>query len=53
MIRIGENLSDEFPVQNGLEHGHVRPPLLFDFALQCDIVKVEGNKDGLELNGTY
>jgi len=32
-IRVGENLSDIFPIRNGLKQGDVLPPLLFSFAL--------------------
>jgi hypothetical protein len=32
-VRIGKNLSDSFPVQNGLKQGNALSPLLFNFAL--------------------
>ena len=33
-IRVGKNLSDMFPIWNGLKQGDVLTPLLFDFALE-------------------
>jgi len=32
-VRVGENLSEMFPIRNGLKHGDVLSPLLFNFAL--------------------
>jgi len=31
-VRVGKNLSDMFPIRNGLKHGDTLPPLLFNFA---------------------
>ena len=47
------NVSDRFPIRNGLKLGDALTPMLFNFALQNANMMFHVNQDGLKLNGIH
>jgi len=52
-VRIGNYLSYSFPIENGLKQGDALSPLLFNFALEYTIRKVQETNLGVDMNGTH
>jgi hypothetical protein len=52
-VQVGKNLSDIFPIRNGLKQGDALSPLLFNFTLEYAIRSIQVIQDGLKLNGTH
>jgi len=52
-VQVGKNLSDTFPIRNGLKQVDALLPLLFNFDLEYAIMRVQVKQDGLKLNGTH
>ena len=52
-VRVGKNVSDKFPIRNVLKQGVATTPMLFNFALEYAIRRVQVNQDGLKINGTH
>jgi hypothetical protein len=52
-IHTSKNLSDKFPIQNGLKQRNALSLLLFNFTLEYAIQGAQENQVGLKLNGTH
>ena len=52
-VKVGKHLSDMFPIRNGLKQENALLPVLFNFALDYSIRRVQVYQDGLKLNGTH
>ena len=46
-------VSSSFPIENSLKQEDALLPLLFNFALECAIRKVQETNLGLDMNGTH
>ena len=52
-VQVGKNLSDRFPIRNGLKQGDTLSPVLFNYAFEYAIRRVQINQNGFKLNGTH
>ena len=48
-FRVNKHLSDMFPIKRSLKKGYALSPVLFNFALECAIRRIQVNQDGLKL----
>jgi hypothetical protein len=51
--QTGKHLSDSFPIQKNLKQDDALSPMLSDFSGEKGITKVQQNKEGMKLHGTY
>jgi len=50
-VQVGKNLSNMFPIKNGLKQGDALTPQLFNFALVYAIRRVQVKPGELEIKG--
>jgi hypothetical protein len=52
-VHISKNLSEKFPTQNGLKEEDALSPLLYNFALEYAIRRVQENQQVLKFSETH
>jgi hypothetical protein len=52
-VCVRTHFPDTFPIENGVKHRDALSPLLFNFAVEFAIRKVQENQVGLKFNGTH
>jgi len=52
-VRVSKNLSDIFPIRNGLKQRDALSPVLFNFALEYAIRRIQVNPESWKLNGIH
>jgi len=53
IVHVGKNVFDRITIRNGLKQGDAPSPMLFNFALEYDVMRVQEKQDGLKLSGTH
>ena len=48
-VRVGKHLLAIFPIKNDFKQGYTLPPLLFNFASEHAIGRVQVNEDDIEI----
>jgi hypothetical protein len=52
-VSVGKHFSHRFPIKNSLKKGDALPQLIFNFALEYAIRRVQANHKGLKLNDIF